>query len=138
MSFEQGSVCFLVVTETKDIIGKCSLLGEKVSNASQHTFWICFLKKTLLTYFVIYCSSCEITPTVCIIALSVFGTLVGVSIQTHIVSLFMLMFMLAEAVGQPFDSTSGDYDRFGTPRIRYKILHQLEISSLFVIWLTLW
>ena len=33
MSFEQGSVCFLVVTETKDIIGKCSLLGEKVSVA---------------------------------------------------------------------------------------------------------
>ena len=74
----------------------------------------------------------------CIIALSVFGILVGVSIQTHIVSLFILMFMLAEAVGQPFDSTSGDYDRFGTPRLRYKTLHQLEISSLFVIWLTLW
>ena len=33
MSFEQGLVCFWVVTETNDIIGKCFLLGEKVSHA---------------------------------------------------------------------------------------------------------
>ena len=75
---------------------------------------------------------------VIIIAISVFGTLLSVSVQTHIVSLFILLFMLAEAVGQPFDSTSGDVDRFGTPRVRYKVLHQLEMISLFVIWLTLW
>ena len=75
---------------------------------------------------------------VIIIAISVFGTLVDVEVQTHIVSLFILLFMLAEAVGQPFDSTSGDVDRFGTPRVRYKVLHQLEMISLFVIWVTLW
>jgi len=75
---------------------------------------------------------------VIIIAISVFGTLLSVAVQTHLVSLFILLFMLAEAVGQPFDSTSGDVDRFGTPRVRYKVLHQLEMVSLFVIWLTLW
>ena len=136
MSFEQGSVCFLVVTETKDIIGKCSLLDEKVSSTFGTSFVVlCCLLICLFNFIYFFCMK---LPTVCIIALSVFGTLVGVYIQTHIVLLFVLLFMLAEAVGQPFDSTSGDYDRLGTPRLRYKTLHQLEITSLFVTWLTLW
>ena len=54
-----------------------------------------------------------------------FGTLVDVEVQTHIVSLFILLFMLAEAVGQPFDSTSGDVDRFGTKGGRKKMLRAL-------------
>jgi hypothetical protein len=73
-----------------------------------------------------------------VIFMSVFGQLIPVATQTHVVLLFVLLFMLAEAVGQPFDSTSGGNDHYGTPKIRYRTLHRLEMSSLFVIWLTLW
>jgi hypothetical protein len=75
---------------------------------------------------------------VAIIMVSVFGTVIKVETQAHVVLLLVFLAMLAESVGHPFDSRAGFNDRYGTPRIRYRTLHRLELSSLFVIWITLW
>ena len=75
---------------------------------------------------------------VSVILMSVFGIMMKVEIQTIVVLLFILLAMLAESVGHPFDTTAGKKDRFDTPQIRYKTLHRLEMSSLFIIWVTLW
>ena len=75
---------------------------------------------------------------VAIISISVFGTTMKPEIQALVVLLLLLLSMLAELVGTPFDSDEGATDRYGTLKIRYRILHRLEMSSLLIIWLTLW
>jgi len=88
---------------------------------------------------------------VTVIALSVFGTTVGIRVQVHITSLFILLFMIAQAVWKPFgppgvSSKSGGGSRvkrpsltlFHVPAARYNVLQRIELLSMLVIWLTLW
>ena len=63
-----------------------------------------------------------------IVALGVFGSLMGVEPQTHMGLAILMLFLVIHLAASPYDAK---IDPKG-------ILHKLDTASLVIIWSTLW
>jgi hypothetical protein len=76
---------------------------------------------------------------VVVIATSVFGKNLGPQLQSHILSVALLLCLIAQSAGQPFLSRSDQVSNTAqSSSAHFETVHRLEMANLLVIWLTLW
>ena len=76
---------------------------------------------------------------VVVIATSVFGKSLGPQLQSHILSLALLLCLIAQSTGHPFLSKADQAANAAvSSSAHFETVHRLEMANLLVIWLTLW
>ena len=63
------------------------------------------------------------------VALRVFGTLLGVEIQVHVGSALVVAFLMSHLAAEPYDTKRS---------VRHLVLHRMDTVALIICWLTLW